>query len=128
LPFGPVFTALIASFLGYFRSRAALQLEILALRHQIGVLQRSVKRPKLTAADRLLWAWLATAWRDWKSGAFIMKASYGDRLASQGIPLVLDVENSPWQARAADNTEGNSRADSYHQPRKSYLGSSEDPW
>jgi hypothetical protein len=75
LPFGPVFTALIASLSGYFRSRAALQLEILALRHQICVLQRSVKRPKLTAADRLLWAWLATAWRDWKSGAFIMKAS-----------------------------------------------------
>ena len=32
----------------------ALQLEILALRHQLGVLQRSVKRPKLSPADRLL--------------------------------------------------------------------------
>jgi hypothetical protein len=31
-------------------------LEILALRHQIGVLQRSVKRPKLAAADRFFWA------------------------------------------------------------------------
>jgi hypothetical protein len=50
-------------------------LEILALRHQIGVLQRSVKRPKLTPADRLLWAWLSTAWPDWKSVAFILKAS-----------------------------------------------------
>jgi len=58
-----------------FRSRAALQLEILALRHQIGVLQRSVKRPKLTTADRLLWVWLAGTWQDWKSGAFIVKAS-----------------------------------------------------
>ena len=37
-----------------FRSRAALQLEILALRHQLGVLQRSVQRPKLTPADRVL--------------------------------------------------------------------------
>src|SRR4051795_10446471 len=75
LPFGPVFTALIVSSLGLFRSRVALQLEILALRHQIGVLQRSVKRPKLTPADRLLWAWLCTVWRDWKSGVFIMQAS-----------------------------------------------------
>jgi putative transposase len=75
LPFGHIFTALIASLAASFRSRAALQLEILALRHQIGVLQRSVKRPKLTPADRLLWAWLSTAWQDWKSGAFIMKAS-----------------------------------------------------
>ena len=39
------------------RSRAALQVEILALRHEIGVLRRSAKkRPKLTVADRLLWA------------------------------------------------------------------------
>ena len=75
MPFGHIFTALIASLSASFRSRAALQLEILALRHQIGVLQRSVKRPKLTPADRLLWAWLSTAWQDWKSGAFIMKAS-----------------------------------------------------
>jgi transposase InsO family protein len=50
-------------------------LEILALRHQIGVLQRSVKRPKMTMADRLLWAWLSTAWQDWRSGVRIMKAS-----------------------------------------------------
>jgi len=50
---------LVSAFLAFFRQRAALQLEILALRHQLGVLQRSVKRPKLTAADRFLWAWLA---------------------------------------------------------------------
>ena len=75
LPFGHIFTALIVSVSDSFRSRSALQLEILALRHQIGVLQRSVKRPKLTTADRLLWVWLAATWQDWKSGAFIMKAS-----------------------------------------------------
>src|SRR5438105_4459431 len=41
-----------------FRSRAALELENLALRHQIGVLQRSVrKRPRLTPLDRLFWTW-----------------------------------------------------------------------
>jgi len=49
------------AFLGAsLRTRAARQLEILALRHQIGVLQRSVKRPKLTPADRCLWAWLCS--------------------------------------------------------------------
>jgi len=60
---------------GWFRSRAALQLEILALRHQIGFLQRSVKRPKLTSADRLLWVWLCSVWPDWRLGLSIMKAS-----------------------------------------------------
>jgi hypothetical protein len=48
----PLFPALFASVFASFRSRAALQLEILALRHQLGVLHRSVKRPKLTPADR----------------------------------------------------------------------------
>ena len=45
------------------------------MRQQIGVLQRSVKRPKLTKADRLFWAWLCCVWRDWGSGIHIMKAS-----------------------------------------------------
>jgi putative transposase len=72
---GPVLKALLAFLAASFRSRTALQLEILALRHQVGVLQRSVKRPKLTSSDRLLWAWLCTVCRDWKSWVFIIKAS-----------------------------------------------------
>jgi hypothetical protein len=65
----------LTTFFVSFRSRAALQLEILALRHQLGVLQRSVKRPKLTPADRFLWAWLSAVWNDWQSNVFIIKAS-----------------------------------------------------
>jgi transposase InsO family protein len=56
-----------------FKSRATLQLENLALRHQLGVLRRSVKRPKLTSADRLLWAWLCEVWIDWRSSLVIVK-------------------------------------------------------
>jgi hypothetical protein len=57
-----------------FKTRVALQLENLALRHQIGVLRRSVKkRPKLTAADRFCWAWLCTLWGDWRSALVIVK-------------------------------------------------------
>jgi putative transposase len=55
------------------RSRAALQLEIFALHHQLGVLQRSVKRPKLTAADRFLWARLSQFWTGWRSALVIVK-------------------------------------------------------
>ena len=51
---GLVFYALFASLRTSFRNRAALQLEIVALRHQLSVLQRSVKRPRLKATDRLL--------------------------------------------------------------------------
>lgn len=75
MPLGPLVTGLIAWLSRWFRSRVALQLEILALRHQIGVLQRSVKRPKLTPADRVFWAWLSIVSRGWKSGVFIVKAA-----------------------------------------------------
>ena len=56
-----------------FKSRAALQLENLALRHQVGVLQRSVKRPKLAPPDRLLWVWLCAVWSGWRSALLIVK-------------------------------------------------------
>src|SRR5258707_9415340 len=56
-----------------FKSRAALQLENLALRHQLGVLRRSVKRLKLMFADRLLWAWLSESWSDWRSALVIVR-------------------------------------------------------
>jgi transposase InsO family protein len=75
LHFGPVFAAFLAFLSTSFRTRAALQLEILALRHQIGVLQRSVKRPKLTATDRFLWAWLSAVWNGWESRLAIVKAA-----------------------------------------------------
>src|SRR5260370_28680419 len=56
-----------------FKSRATVHLENLALRHQLSVLRRSVKRPKLTSAARLLWAWLCEAWIDWRSSLVIVK-------------------------------------------------------
>jgi transposase InsO family protein len=74
-PFGPILSALYASVSASLRSRAALQLEILALRHQLGVLHRSVKRPKLTPVDRFLWAGLCAVWNDWRSNIFLVKAA-----------------------------------------------------
>ena len=57
-----------------FRSGTALGLENLALRHQIGVLQRSArKRPELTPSDRRLWVWLSRIWPDGRSALAIGK-------------------------------------------------------
>lgn len=65
---------LLATLSSILRSRAALELENLALRHQIGVLQRSAsKRPKLTPLDRVLWAWLSGIWIDWRPAMAIVK-------------------------------------------------------
>jgi len=46
-----------------FRSRAALELEVVALRHQLTVLRRlRPGRPRLFTVDRLLWVWLYRLW------------------------------------------------------------------
>ena len=46
-----------------FRSRAALELEVVALRHQLAGLRRQQPgRPRLTSLDRLLWVWLYRVW------------------------------------------------------------------
>ena len=46
-----------------FRRRASLELEVLALRHQVAVLHRQRPgRARLGPGDRLLWAWLYRAW------------------------------------------------------------------
>jgi putative transposase len=67
-------TTFFGTLCSIFRSRAVLQLENLALRHQIAVLQRPVrKRPKLTPRDRLLWVLLSRIWRDWRSALAIVK-------------------------------------------------------
>ena len=67
-------SALLATLPSVCRSRAALQIEILALRHQLVVLHRSApKRPRLSPADRMLWAWLSRVWSDWRSALVIVK-------------------------------------------------------
>ena len=69
-----IFLTLLGMLSSMFRSRAVLELENLALRHQIGVLQRSARRrPKLKPTDRLLWVWLSRIWSDWRSALAIVK-------------------------------------------------------
>jgi len=56
------------------RDRAALQLEILALRHQLHLVNRSrPQRLRLSAAHRLLWAWLSNVWNGWRAAIVIVK-------------------------------------------------------
>jgi hypothetical protein len=69
-----ILPTLLAVLRSAFRSRAAVELENFALRHQFNVLKRSVKqRPKLTPADRLLWVVLSRVWGDWRSAVAIVQ-------------------------------------------------------
>ena len=66
--------ALFAAFWSIVRPRAELQLENLALRHQINVLRRATKkRSKLNSTDRFFWVCLSRIWHDWRSALVIVK-------------------------------------------------------
>src|SRR5882672_5954604 len=105
-----------------FKSRATLHLENLALRHQLGVLRRSVKRPKLTSADRLLWAWLCEVWSDWRSALVIVKPETVIGWHRKGFRLYWTWKGSAWPARASTGVERNPPTDSEDEPRESTLG------
>jgi putative transposase len=53
------------------RSRTALVVENLALRQQLVVLRRSVRRPRLRRRDRVFWIGLSQFWGGWR-GAIIL--------------------------------------------------------
>ena len=67
------FIALLAAVIESVRSRGAMQLEILALRHQLAVYQRTSRRPRLTPSDRLIWGWLASVWSGWRDVLVFVK-------------------------------------------------------
>ena len=88
-----------------FRTRAALQLEILALRHQLGVLQRSVKQPKLTAVDRYFWVCLCRRWRDWQSALLLVKPATGIAWHRKGFRLFWTWKSRPRAGRPGISLE-----------------------
>src|SRR3954449_8074086 len=70
----PVLVSILAMPRGTVRSRAALHLEVLALRHQVLVLERSrPARVRLAKADRWLWVCLSHMWRGWRTALVIVK-------------------------------------------------------
>ncbi len=58
-----ILSALVSLLSFRVRSRASLELEVVALRHQVAVLRRQRSgRLRLFCADRLLWVWLYRIW------------------------------------------------------------------
>jgi putative transposase len=56
------------------RSRAALHLEIFALRQQLAILHHNgPKRPRLRPVDRFFWACLSKLWPGWRNPLIIVK-------------------------------------------------------
>ncbi|MHC5211823.1 MAG: hypothetical protein ACYTG2_13975 [Planctomycetota bacterium] len=51
----PSVTSLLSLLRSAFRDRQRLLIENTALRHQVAVLKRSVKRPRIDGTDRVFW-------------------------------------------------------------------------
>jgi hypothetical protein len=88
-----LFIAVLASLQATTHSRLELAAEILALRHQLAVLQRTtLKRPRLRPTDRLLWVLLSSVWPHWRQAVQIREARHRGVLASACVRRLLALE------------------------------------
>jgi transposase InsO family protein len=74
---------------------ATIAIENLALRHQLAVLQRPVRRPRLSRWDRILWVWLSRLWTGWRSSLVIVRPATVLAWHRQGFQLYWR-----WKSRA----------------------------
>ena len=78
------------------QSRAALQIENAALRHQLAVLQRQARgRPRLRPVDRLFWTWLRHLWPGWRRTLVIIKPDTVLRWHRRGFRLYWRWKSRP---------------------------------
>jgi hypothetical protein len=72
-----IYKVLFLLFRGLFVSRSDLILGNPALRRQLTIQQRIIKRPKLKNKDRIFWSWISQIWPDWKPNLIIEKPEEG---------------------------------------------------
>jgi putative transposase len=89
------------------RARAALHAEILALRHQLLVLQRAKHRHKiqLGVADRVLWSWLSRLWSGWRSALAVVKPETVIAWHRRGVRLYGSWKSRHAQGRPSVSSE-----------------------
>ena len=103
---GSVFVAFLALVASSFRTRAALQTEILALRHQLAVLQRSEpRRLRLKHSDRLLWILLSRCWSGWRGCVRIVQPDTVVRWQRRAFAFYWTRKSRPRPGRPRAATE-----------------------
>jgi putative transposase len=83
---GMITLILIGLFRG-IRTHRALVLENLALRHQLAVLQRSARRPRLRRSDRLCWVLLSRLWAGWTDAISVVQPATVIRWQRTGFKI-----------------------------------------
>ena len=101
-----IFWLLLSSLGTWLRSRTALQAEILWLRHQLLVLERSQRgrRLRLHNTDRVLWVWLSRLWQGWRSAVRIVKPDTIISWSRKGFRLYWR-----WKSRARQGRPSTAR-------------------
>ena len=91
--------ALLAALRSFVQSRLELEAEVLALRHQLAVLQRQApRRPRLGRADRLLWVLLSRLWPNWRGTIQIVTPDTVVRWHRRGFALYWWWKSRPRRA------------------------------
>jgi putative transposase len=67
------------------KSRRGLVLENIALRHQLIVLQRKTKKPRLKNWDRILWTLLSRIWSGWRQSLLVVQPETVVRWHRRGV-------------------------------------------
>ena len=118
--------SIVAAIVRRFRSRAILELENLALRHQLHVLRRQRPgRPHLITIDRLLWVWFYRLWpRCLDTMVLVKPATSVVQWHRQGFRLVLGLALG---IRTAISGSRSSGFDSANERREPVLWSAPDP-
>jgi putative transposase len=87
------------------RSRRQLALENVALRHQLEVLQRNTKRPRLRTSDRALWALLSCVLPNWRRHLSILQPDTVIRWHRAGWRLYWRWRSNPGRGRPKVSAE-----------------------
>ena len=90
-----IITAFLAAIRVFFRCRADLALEILALRQQVAVFKRKRPRPALHGFDRLFWTALKQVWPRWSDVLVIVKPETVVRWHRAGFRLFWKWRSRP---------------------------------
>jgi putative transposase len=77
------------------KSRRCLLLENAALRHQLLVLSRRAKRPRINPVDRVFWVCLSRAWSQWRQAIRLVQPDTVVRWHRQGFRFFWQ-----WKGRA----------------------------
>jgi putative transposase len=86
------------------RSKRDLVLENAALRHQLMVLQRQSKAPRIKNRDRLFWITLLRLWPDWRSALSLVQPDTVVGWHRRGVPRLLALEEQDHRWPAEDQS------------------------